>query len=278
MTTDFPSRQFNHAILSVPLEKDTVWLECTSQDLPAGYLSGFTSDRYALAIDENGGKLVHTPKYGLQENVQVRKVKAKLDEEATLTLNTITNYKAEREDMLHQMVHYLSKDKIKEFLHEQLDFGTYDVINFDYKEEKSPLPVMTETLDLSVSNYASITGKRLFIIPNVMSRSSQKLKADEERKYDIVLRDEFNNIDSVEIEIPQGYEPESIPPPVTIESKFGKYNSTIKLAGNKIYYYRSREQYSGTFPAKEYSNFANFYDAIYKADRNKIVLVKKESN
>ena len=274
--SDFPSQQFNHVILCVPLPKDSMWLECTSQTLPAGYLSDFTCDRDALLVDENGGKLVHTPKYSLKENVQTRKVTATLDEDATLAVNVVSRYNAMQQDLLHQVINFLSKDKVKEYLHHQLDLGTYEVNNFEYKEEKSSLPSIKENLDITVSNYATITGKRLFIAPNIMSRSVRKLSADEERKYDVVLHNENRSVDSVEIEIPKGYEPESIPQPSNIESKFGKYSSSIKLEGNKMFYYRTMEQYSGRFPAKDYSLLVNFYDAIYKADRNRVVLVKKE--
>jgi hypothetical protein len=278
MNTDFPASQFNHAILCVPMKNDTVWLECTSQTLPAGYLSDFTSDRYALMIDESGGKLVHTPKYSIRDNLQLRKVNAKLDEEATLTVRSVTQYRAEQQDYLHQMIHYLAKDKIKEYLQNELDFATYDVVSFDYKEEKTALPMVEETLDISVNNYASVTGKRLFIIPNVMTRTSRKLKAGEERKYDIVMPDEYTDIDSVEIEIPKGYELETIASPAAIESKFGKYSNSVKMDGNKIYYFRKMENFSGRFSPKEYDALASFYDAIYKADRNRIVLVKKDGN
>jgi hypothetical protein len=172
------------------------------------------------------------------------------------------------------MIHYLAKDKIKEQLQKQLDFATYDVISFDYKEEKSELPVIEESLEISVSNYASVTGKRLFIMPNVMTRTGRKLKTDEERKYDIVLQNEYTDIDSVEIEIPNGFVMESLPSPVSVETKFGHYSNSVKMEGNKIYYTRKMENYSGRYPASDYKALVSFYDAIYKADRNRVVLVK----
>lgn len=43
----------------------------------------------------------------------------------------------------------------------------------------------------------------------------------------------------------------------------------------KIVYLRVNEQYSGHFPATDFKDFARYYNEIYKADRNKIVLVKK---
>ena len=275
---DLPSSQFNHVILSVPLEKDTMWLECTSQTLAAGYLSDFTCDRYALMVNEEGGKLVTTPKYRLNDNVEVRKITATLDEEATLKIHSESKYGSMQQDYLQQIINGLSKDKVKEFLHDELDFATYDLNSFEYKEEKSSLPVITETLDITVSNYATITGKRLFIMPNVMTRFDRRLSTGEERKNDVVLRMEFRDIDSVEIAIPAGFETESLPQPVIIESKFGKYTNSVKLNGNKVVYYRNMEHYSGRYPAKDYTALAAFYEAIYKADRNKIVFVKKETS
>jgi hypothetical protein len=230
-----------------------------------------------VAVDENGGVLVRTPRYGLEENLQLRKVKAVLDNDANLSVDVVTHYCAMQQDDIHGMITNLSKDKIREYLHEQLDFATYDVMKFDYSENKSSLPVVDESLDIVVSNYATITGKRLFVIPNIMNRSQRKLAADSARKYDIDLRYEYRDLDTVEIELPAGYEPEALPPDVLVKTKFGRYQSSVKLKADKLFYCRSMEKYSGRFPPSDYPELVKFYEAVYKADRNKVVLVKKET-
>ena len=116
----------------------------------------------------------------------------------------------------------------------------------------------------------------MFINPNILSKTHIKLSANSSRIYDVDLSTEYRIIDSVEINIPAGYQPESIPGDVKIESKFGKYNSFVKLKDDKIIYYRKMERYSGRFPAVVYNELVSFYDKVYHADYNKIVLVKKE--
>ncbi len=277
LLTDLPCSQFNHAILFVPQEKDTTWLECTSQTLAPGYLGGGTDNRFALAVDENGGTLVRTPRYDLHDNLQVRNIKAVMDETGNLNATIKTKYKAVQQDRLHAIVNGLSKDKLMEFLREDIELPSYDVKTFDYKVEKDDLPVIAESLELVANNYATITGKRLFIMPNVLTRTHRKLAANEERKYDLELDFEYKDVDTVEIDLPRGYEPEALPADVSVSSKFGKYNCSVKLSGNKLFYYRSIEHYSGRFPATDYADLVKFYETIYKADRNKVVLVRNEA-
>jgi len=273
--TEFPSSQFNHAILCAVINtNDSVWLECTSQTLPSGYLSDFTDDRYALIIDETGGNLVHTPKYGLKENLQQRTINAKLDGDGLLIAEIKTNYSGGQQDRLHMLINNLSKDKVKEYLDEELEFATYTVTNFNYKENKKLIPEIEETLSVTVDHYATASGKRLFIEPNILTKSGRKLRTGEERKYDIELDFEYSDTDKIEIEIPAGYKPESIPQDAIVESKFGKYRSAVKVEQNKIIYSRSMQQFSGLFPKTDYVEMVKFYDAIYRSDRNKLVFIR----
>jgi hypothetical protein len=273
---DFSESQFNHVICCVPLQKDTIWLECTSESLPAGYLSGFTEDRWGLLVDENGGTLVHTPKYGLKENLQIRNVLAKLSNEGNLTASAETIYKAMEQDELEGIINTYSNDKVVEYLKSSIDLPTFDIQNLHFTQNKNLLPSIIETMDLTATNYAQVTGKRLFINPNILTKSNNRLNDDENRKYDIELHDEHTDIDTVEIQFPTGYTIESPFRDINIESKFGKFTASAIVTPGKIIYYRKQEYYSGRFPAGDYAVLVKYYQQVYKSDHSKMVLSKQE--
>lgn len=271
---DFPSDQFDHVILCVPLSKDTIWLECTNQTEPAGYLGQFTGNRKALLITEEGGKLVSTTHYGMRDNKQTRIIKGKLNPDGSVLMYANSNYKGVRQEGRSELINQLSKSRVKQFLQGDLETTTYEVNDFKYNQQKSALPELDEQLNIRIENYATVTGKRIFIVPNILSRGGN-LFSEDERKTDIVLDYEFSDEDSCEIEIPDGYEIEVLPADVSLKTKFGTYYCSMKPDGNKILYRRTREQFSGRFPAKDQMELTNFFEAIYKADRTKIVLIKK---
>lgn len=273
---DFTNNYFNHVILAVPLPKDTMWLECTSQTLPAGYLSNFTQNRYVLLVDEKGGTLTKTPRYGFKENLQTRKINASLDEEGNVKIQTFTSYRAMEQDQLQQQINDLSKVKMLEYLKKNIDLPNYDVLKFNYQQEKTSLPLIFEEIELTANKYASVSGKRIFIIPNLLNKTNLKLLPDTARKFDVVLDNEYTNVDSVEITIPASYKAESVPKEQAINTKFGSYHVTVSVLGDKILYYRKVEKYSGYFPAKDFADLVKFTDQVYRSDRNKVVLVRKE--
>lgn len=63
---------------------------------------------------------------------------------------------------------------------------------------------------------------------------------------------------------------------MSLDTKFGKYASSVKVLDNSIVYYRFMEQYNGRFSPKEFNELVKFYEQVYKSDRNKVVLIKSE--
>jgi len=272
--TDFTCDQFNHVILCVPQTKDSIWLECTAQTLPTGYLSKFTSNRYAVFIDETNSKLVHTPVYKTKDNLQLRHVTAQMDSDGNLKAKIKTHFYAEQQDDLSQIINYLSKEKVEEILKENLSLPTYDVLSFKYEEVKSSLPIIKEDLDISVSNFGIVTGKRLFIAPNLLNRSSSRIPEPENRKFGFKFVSGWIDRDTVEISIPKGYVPESIPADVKLIAPFASYQSSVSFKLDKIIYVRISQRNPGEYPVKEAKVIAEYFDKIYNADRERIVLVK----
>lgn len=101
---DFPSPSFNHVIVCVPDTKDTTWLECTSSTVPLGYMGEFTGNRSVLIVDENGGKLVRTPVYSMEQNVQTRNIVAKVEESGEMSVRANSRYSALQTDDLHSEI------------------------------------------------------------------------------------------------------------------------------------------------------------------------------
>ncbi len=117
----------------------------------------------------------------------------------------------QQQDHLEQYVNYASKEKLKEYLKGEINLPTYELIKFDYKQKKATIPTIEEELELTAASYAQASGKRLFIDPNIMSRSDKRLMIDDERKNPVEVSMACRDIDTVEIKIPAGFKPESIP-------------------------------------------------------------------
>ena len=169
------------------------------------------------------------------------------------------------------------KEKLKRILQADLELASYDINDFKYEETRAILPELKEQLDITVNNYATVSGRRLFLLPNLLNRSDNKFSPDDKRKVDLVFYSAWKDEDRYEVEIPEGYQLEAMPQDVVLKTKFGTYNCTTKLEGNKIIYHRVREQFSGRFPATDQEELAKFFQEIYKADRGRMVLVKKSA-
>ena len=274
---DFPSPYFNHAIVCVPLQKDTMWLECTSQTVSAGYMGSFTGNRKALLIDDDGGHVVKTPSYKTKDNLQIRKVEAAINEEGTLSAKVITRFTGLQQDDMHSLMHGATAEEKKRYLNSTLSLPTYSVENFEYTETKGMLPEVIEKISITSPNYANITGRRLFVAPNFFNKSSGKLLEDNDRKYDLQFNASYLDEDSIQIAIPANYVVEAMPKPVSIKNNYGAYSIQFFVKENHIEVVRRNERTAGYFSKNEYKNVLNFFNEIYTADRGRIVLVKKEN-
>ena len=270
---DFPSQQFNHAIVCVPMKTDTIWLECTSQDNPFGYLGTFTSDRYALLATPQGGKLIRTPSYKPTDNQQIRKIEVALADDGNATAEALTTFTGTLQESYASIKTQLSPEDQKKALYKTIEIPSFELNNFSIQEEKKRNPSATVKLSLAVRKCASKSGTRMFLNPNLMSvENSIPPVSDKPRVHEVELRNTYTETDSVSYVLPKNIQVEAKPEIVKFESKFGSYFADFQIKDGKLLYLRKFVRNKGKFPPTAYVEMIDFYKKIAKADKMQVVL------
>jgi hypothetical protein len=274
MIKDFPSSQFNHAFLCVPVEKDTIWLECTSQRMPCGYIGDFTDDRDVLLIDKDNSKIVHTKAYTAKDNQEIRKTIVHLDAGGNGNAVVSTLYKGLNYDQILPIFIADDADK-KRKISNRIHLPNFQLKNFSYKENREIIPSFEETLHIDFSAYGTQMPPRMFFPVNFMNRYNNIPERVRNRKTDVYIRRPFVEIDTVVYNISDFLKVENIPNPVSIESKFGKYSAKTEIVESKIVYSRYFEIRKGKYPPVAYSEFLEFLEKVSTADGSQCSLIKK---
>jgi hypothetical protein len=271
---DFPSFQFNHVMLCIPSEEDTIWLECTSQTNPCGFIGTFTDDRDVLVITENGGEIWRTRTYTASENVQLRKALVQMNSDGSGDVKVHTTYSGCQYDKMSWVLFTDQADKMKK-LYETIKIPDFKIIDFKYEEQRSKIPVISEDLNLNLRNYSVKAGDRMILPLNILNKYTNIPERTGNRLSDINIRRSYCEIDSITYLLPPGYFIENTPDPVSISSRFGSYNSNIIIDNTKILYVRVCKFDKGIYLPSEYNELIDFITSLVMADEMKIILRKK---
>lgn len=272
--TEFPSSQFNHVILCVPMPQDTMWLECTSQTEAAGYNGSFTGDRHALLITPDGGKLVKTTAYNATDNQQIRSIKVQLDEKGSGTASVNTRYTGIQQETRDQLIANRKPEDQRKWLYENTTAPPFEISKFSFAQQKDRVPSIHENLELSLRQCATLSGKRMFVNPNLMSKWTHVPNQKEKRLTDVVRVMAYVDVDTVEIEMPVGYSVEYLPRQVQHKSVFGEYTASVEVDGQRVTYMRRMQMNKGRFAPETYAQLVEFYNNVIKADAEQVVFVK----
>ncbi|MTI30311.1 DUF3857 domain-containing protein [Xanthovirga aplysinae] len=273
--TDFPSSQFNHMILSVPSPNDTIWLECTSQTNPFGYQGYFTGDRDALMITDEGGKIVHTTVYPLEANTQFRRAEVYISNTGDASASIRTDFSGLQYENVDWYLNQ-SMELQKKELYEDLEINNATIESFKHSQEKNRIPKARQDLKLKIRKLASLSGKRLFITPNLMNQSGKAPRAIKDRKYEVLINTGFYDADTISFHFPEGFQPEYLPKAKEFISDFGHYRAEILIEGKEMTYIRTLKMFKGRHPKEKYTELRSFLKDVYKADKLKLVLVEKK--
>lgn len=273
---DFPSHQSNHIVVAVPNGADTLWLECTSQKAPFGYAGIFTGDRKALIYVGNGGAWVNTPRYTAEHNIQSRSAEVTVSSTGDATARVVTSFSGlQYENGNLDIVLDKPGEDQKKWLRSNTSIPVFDLGTFKMTNTKTKIPTAVVDVNYTLRKFASVSGKRIFITPNLMNRSAFIPEKLEKRKSSIINKTPFTDLDTIHYKLPEGVYPEFLPEPVVIKSRFGEYEAKYVVNEKGLTYIRRMRVNKGTFPAEAYNEMVDFYRGVNKADNSKLVFVNK---
>lgn len=272
----FPHNYFNHVILCIPFKNDTTWLECTSNTQPFGKLGGFTENRRALIVTEDGGKLVNTPKSIPNENQFNTEVHLKLEADGSAKARVNILSTGDIRDIFVDGLPTIKVDQQKEFLLKYLDIKQPSV--FDFKSGKDFEGIKEFSLDLDYDKFCDVmVGDKQFIRPRVLSLWDVTVPITEKRKTDFFFKYPLQKSCVTTIDLPTGFEVEAMPANVSLKFSYGNYeiNYSYNAAKSQVVSKAKFILNNQVIPASKYSEMQQYMDGVAKAQNKKLVIRKK---
>jgi hypothetical protein len=270
---EFPLQKFNHVIVCIPEKVDTLWLECTSQHVPCGYIGTFTDDRFVLLTGEEGGSLVRTKKYLIDDNQQTRKATVNLTADGNGEASVSTEYTGILCDDIYSSIY---RDDIfrKKSFEKRIPVKSYNLGKYSYREKKDLVPSVFEDIEMTLPNYCSASGNRMFFVPDLMTRFGKVPSVSSARISPVHIKRPYIEKDTVVFNIPAGYRVEQVPENKSIKTKFGEYRSSVSYDKTRLIFMREFKLFGGDYPPADYPEFVSFCEKTAVADERKAVLQK----
>lgn len=144
----FSYNAFNHAILTIPLEGDTIHLECTSKNNPFGYLGTTNQGRKALLIKENESKLIQIPKLSAADVLCTRDFTINISKDESAIVNLESRLKGYTYERVSAYEAYTNSNTMNQFIRDNIFEGTFDIIDYQIQRNNESEEVY---IDLSVN-------------------------------------------------------------------------------------------------------------------------------
>jgi transglutaminase-like putative cysteine protease len=273
---DFPSNQFNHMIACAPMGGDTLWLECTSQTMPFGHLGSSNEDRNVLLVTPEGGKLCRTPRSKAVDNQQIRNARVTVEFTGNARAEVRTRYTGNQQDRVRQaLAHSTPRDR-EDWLRRAIDIGSFQLTRADFSGAEDKQVEITLPVSLELPRFASVSGTRLFLRPNLMERRKYVPPVLAERRQPVNFNYAYVDIDSIAYRLPPAFVVEAPLAPAKIETAFGSYQASADFqADGSLLYVRRLEMRVNRLPAEQYEEYRQFLANVVKADGGQVVLVRK---
>lgn len=276
LDNEFSSIQGNHVILNIPNKDKDIWLECTNQTMPFGFLGDFTDDRNALVVTPEGGIIKRTASYKNEKNLQTINGDIQLLENGDVTATLKRVSKGIQYDDKFHTESFSEEELIKNYKSDVWSYiNNLEVTSVKIKNDKENI-VFTENLEVSIKNYAVVNDTEYLFRVNVFNKENYIPKRYRNRKLPLKISRGYKDVDVYTIKLPATYYLEFLPENREVTTKFGSYKISFKKIDDTSFTYKKSILIKeGFYPKEDYKLYRSFRRKIAKLENIRIAIAKK---
>jgi hypothetical protein len=268
----FANNIFNHVILCIPQAKDSIWLECTSQDAPFGKLGAFTENRNALLITEAGGVLTSTPSSKSTDNLLGGHSTVAMTEEGAAIVTTRIAHSGEMFEMFKSDFWEADENDQKDFLVNDQGFKNFDAFSMEKKTDGGEKSTLLKIAYEKLHDFNA--GSKRFFRPYIFNVWSSVLPANENRQTDYFFDHPFIESDTAVFELPKGFTVENLPKNSSFQCTDAKFDAqySYDATANKVTSIIRLEVMNQRIPPARYQQTKQFFDKLLKEMEQKLII------
>lgn len=277
--------QMDHAMLCVPMQKDTLWVECTNPRLPIGYRHDNIAGHEVVLVGEDGGKKVRVRPYEDSLSYSVESVDVVLYDDGSAHCKGMRYLSLDQVEPYIGFADFSEKAKFNavmganslnpvDFKIDSVEDNFDDWVDMDDGEEY--VPHMQIGYSFGAYDYAKVSGDRIFLNLNPFAK---QMHADRKpRVNDFVRTRSLVVRDEVSVLLPEGYSVEAMPSTSEISTQFGVLKTDVQLVdaedGKKMVVSQTLSLSPGRYSKDEYEVYKTFAKDVSKAYSARVVLKK----
>ncbi|WP_341221542.1 DUF3857 domain-containing protein [Polaribacter atrinae] len=273
---DFFGMQGNHVILNIPNNGNDIWLECTSQTIPFGFLGDFTDDRNVLVMTPEGGIVKRTPAYKDETNLQEIKASIQLEKNGNLSADLHRVSKGIQYDDKSYYEKLTEEELVKNYKSNVWEYNNnLEIIAVDLLNDKEEV-VFKEDLKMTIKSYASVNEQEYLFRVNVFNKNGFVPKRYRSRKLPLKISRGYKDDTTYKFKLPEGYVLSTLPSEKVLSTKFGTYKITFtKIDDTTFNYHKTMVIKDGVYAKEDYNNYRNFRRSISKYENLRIAITPK---
>lgn len=257
---DFPSQQFNHVFLGIPMSNDTIWLENTSRINPFGYVETTDQHKSILIVKKDGSYVSKSP--ALSVNDVLEKSEYFYDLTSPNSVNMHCRYQGKKFEELNWSLQTDTKEDQREYIENHLIlYKDYTLVNWDltHPHRDSTYIVFDASIysDQLVKNYGGEYVYRLpgLDLPQLNLPNERQSSVQIDYPIHIVQSFVFKNLEEKQLNLGTNRE---------LKSTYGYLKIGIEQKGDLSIIKKEFKLNNGKYALAEYPEFYSFINQVKK--------------